>query len=227
MAKFDLKIQAQKLRRKGISVNKIADKLGVSKGTVSLWTRDIILSIEQLETLRNSSIRGAELGRLRSAFLQKERRLKLIVENKELGIEALRNLTQREFLVVGLGIYWGEGSKKSNEFSFCNSDPEMVKFFALWLKKCFGINSHDLICSIGINESHRKREHAVKKYWLKILGVKESQFTKTSFKKTESKKVYENFNNHYGTIRIRVRKPGLLYNKIIGLIEGLKVNMPG
>ncbi|HZJ18457.1 MAG TPA: hypothetical protein VFD45_02460 [Patescibacteria group bacterium] len=227
MAKFKLKIEARRLRKKGISVNEIARKLSISKSTTSTWVRDIILTIKQLEKLRKSSIKGAELGRLRSAFLQKEKRLKLIAENKRLGIKSLKNLTKREFLVSGLGIYWGEGSKKSNEFSFCNSDPEMVKFFARWLKICFGINSNDLICSIGINESHREREQVVKKYWLKTLRVKENQFTKTSFKKTENKKVYENFNNHYGTIRIRVRKPGLLYNKIIGLIEGLKVNMPG
>jgi transcriptional regulator with XRE-family HTH domain len=227
MAKFKLKIEARKLRKKGISVNEIAKKLNISKSTASAWVRDIILTVEQLEKLRKSSIKGAELGRLRSAFLQKEKRLRLITENKRLGIKSLKNLTKREFLVSGLGIYWGEGSKKSNEFSFCNSDPEMVKFFIHWLKICFRINTKDLICSIGINESHRKREQIVKKYWLKTLRVKENQFTKTSFKKTKNKKVYENFNSHYGTIRIRVRKPGLLYNKVIGFIEGLKVNMPG
>jgi hypothetical protein len=139
----------------------------------------------------------------------------------------LTKLTQRELLIAGLCLYWREGSKKSDEFSFCNSDPEMLKFFLIWLRKCFEVGSKDLKCSIGINSIHVNREDKVRKYWARTLGVEENQFTKTSFKKTKNSKVYENFNDHYGTIRIRIKKPGELFYKIIGMIEGLKYNMPG
>jgi len=84
-----------------------------------------------------------------------------------------------------------------------------------------------LKCSIGINEIHFNREAIVKEYWSRILGINLNQFTKTSFKRARNKKVYENFNDHYGTLRIRVRKSIHLYMKIIGLIEGLKYNMSG
>ncbi len=227
MAKFELRIRARKLRREGKSVKKIAKNLNVSKSSVSIWTRDIILSKEQLEKLRKSMVKGAELGRINSALIKKEKRLSTIERLSQNGIDALKGLTQRELLIAGICLYWGEGSKKSDEFSFCNSDPEMLKFFLIWLKKCFEIESKDLKCSIGINVIHIGRENKVKKYWVETLGVKEDQFTKTSFKKTKNSKVYENFNDHYGTIRIRIRKPGELYYKIIGMIDGLKYNMPG
>jgi transcriptional regulator with XRE-family HTH domain len=227
MAKFKQRLQARILRKKGLSVKDIARQIGVSKSTISVWTRDIVLTIEQLEDLRKSMLKGAELGRFRSAKLKREKRLATIERLRNEGIRILAKIDQRELLIAGLGLYWGEGSKKGREFSFCNSDPEMVKFFLIWLKNCFGIQAEDLKCSIGINHIHTGREEKVKNFWMQVLGVKADQFTKTTFKKTNNGKVYENFNDHYGTIRIRIKKPGELYYKVIGLIEGLKYNMPG
>lgn len=221
MAKYKLRIKARKLRKRGESVKKIAETLSVSKATASLWVRDIILRVDQLEALRKSMLKGKELGRLRSALLQKERRLKLIEESNRLGIQSLKNLKQRELLIAGLALYWGEGSKKTREVEFCNSDPKMIEFLLLWLDRCFGIKRDEIRCVLGINEIHRKREQVVKKYWSKITGIPLSQFNKTNFKRVENKKVYENFNEHYGTLTVSVLKPGRIYYKMLGQIEGL------
>ena len=70
MAKFALRIQARELRRKGVSVKTIAKQLKISKGSASIWVRDIILSVEQLEALRQSSLSGAERGRLQNSLCQ-------------------------------------------------------------------------------------------------------------------------------------------------------------
>ncbi len=68
MAKTQQKIKARELRRKGVSVKTIATELGVAKSTVSLWVRDIILTVEQLEKIRRNWIVGTELGRLKRRF---------------------------------------------------------------------------------------------------------------------------------------------------------------
>lgn len=221
MAKSLLRLEALKLRKKGISVRRIAQVLDISKSTVSHWTRDVILTVEQLENLRQSSIKGAELGRLKSALLQKERRLKVIEDSRIKGIKMFSNLTKRELLITGLALYWGEGSKKDRRIEFCNSDPRMIKFFIHWLQSCFGINTEDLRGYLGINEAHFKRENVVKQYWSKLTDIPLSQFRKTFFKKTANKKVYENFNEHYGTLNIRVAKSAALFYRVMGLIEGL------
>lgn len=221
MAKSNLRLKARKLRKRGVSVKTIAQYLSVSKSTASLWVRDIILSIEQLEGLRKSMLKGGELGRIRSALLQKERRLKLIEESRRLGIAQIRNLTERELLIAGLSLYWGEGSRKQREVEFCNSDPQMVKFLLYWLQKCFGVDGKDIRCTVGINEIHRGREQGVRDYWSKISGIPLNQFSKTSFKKVKNKKIYENFHRHYGTLSVSVIKPARFYYKIIGLIDGL------
>lgn len=223
MAKSLLRLKARKLRKKGISVRKITEILGLSKSTISGWVRDIILTVEQLESLRQSSIKGAELGRLKSALLQKERRLKLVEDLKSSGIELLSDITERELLIGGLALYWGEGSRKSNRgVGFCNSDPKMIKFLMRWLKDCFGVTMGELRCRVGINFIHNKRDQIVKNYWSEVTSIPLEQFRNTSFKKVKNKKVYENFNEHYGTLTVEVAKSWNLYYKIIGLITGLQ-----
>lgn len=221
MAKSLLKLEARKLRKKGVSVKKIAQYLKVAKSSASIWTRDIILTVEQLENLRKIMLRGSELGRMKGALMQKERRLKFIKESRSKGIMELSIINERELLIAGLALYWGEGSKKSQEVEFCNSDPKMIQFLLLWLKKCFGIVPGEIRCCVGINQMHRKREKVVKDYWSKISGVSISQFRKTSFKKVKNRKVYKNFNEHYGTLSVIVTKPSRYYFRILGLIEGL------
>jgi hypothetical protein len=223
MAKFLLKLEARKLRKKGISVKKIAQYLKVAKSSASIWTRDIVLTVEQLEKLRQSSLEGAEKGRIKSAFLQKEKWIKKMEEFKKLGIARVGKLTERELLIAGLSLYWGEGYKKGRRLQLCNSDPQIIKLTLFWLNKCFFINKSDIRCRVGINYIHLKRDNKIKNYWSKITGVPLSQFTKTSFKKVENKKIYNNFNNYYGTLAIEVSQPARYYGKIIGLIEGLRM----
>ena len=81
MSKTQLYFQARELRSKGESVKNIASILNVSKGTASYWVRDMVLTVEQLERLKQSSLKGSELGRLKGALTQKNRRLKLISDS--------------------------------------------------------------------------------------------------------------------------------------------------
>ncbi|RJQ38379.1 hypothetical protein C4559_01130 [Candidatus Microgenomates bacterium] len=221
MAKYLLRSKARNLRKKGVSVKKIALSLGISKSTASIWVRDIILTIEQLEDLKKSMLKGAEKGRLKSALLQKEKWLETMEEAKEKGVQKLKNLTDRELLIAGLALYWGEGSKKSRQVEFCNSDPKMIQFLMIWLKKCFDIQISEIKGYVGINEIHKSREEMVKNYWSSISGIPLNQFNKTSFKKARNKKIYDNFENHYGTLAVRITKPARFYSIILGLIEGL------
>lgn len=221
MAKSLLRLKARELRKRGVSVKKIAKHLGIARSSASVWVRDIVLSVKQLEELRKSKLTGGERGRLKSALLQKERWKKNMEAFKSFGISTIGTLTERELLIAGLALYWGEGSKKDRNVHLCNSDPEMIQFMLVWLQKCFGVTIQDIKCCVGINEIHRKREDVVKEYWSKITGISLGQFRKTSFKKVKNQKIYENFNDHYGTLAIIVVQPSRFYGKIIGLISGL------
>lgn len=215
------------MRAKGQSIKDIAKKLGVAKSTASLWVRDVILSFEQLELLKNKMTRGSELGRQKSAFIQKAARIKKIKKYVRMGQSDFSKLSKREIKIAGLCLYWGEGSKKTRELSWCNSDPKINVFMINWLKICYGISDDRFKANVGINIIHKNRELIVKKYWSNITNIPLNMFTNTIFKKSKSQKVYENFNEHYGTLRIRVLKPGDLYYKIVGQIEGLGLSRLG
>ncbi len=221
MAKSLLRLKARKLRKRGVSVKKIASLLGVAKSTASLWVRDIILTIEQLEDLHEISLKGAELGRLRGALAQKRKRLLMIDYYKEEGSGVIARLTNRDLLIAGVALYWGEGSRKKRSVEFCNSDPEMVKFLLAWFTKCFNVSKDRFICRVDINQIHAVRDQVVREYWSKLADIPLSQFKRTSLKKVNNKKIYDNFNEHYGTFRVIVSRPGMLYYKIMGLIYGL------
>lgn len=120
-----------------------------------------------------------------------------------------------------IALYWAEGAKKRGEVQFFNSDPAMIKLIMLWLETFFDIKLNEIRARVGLNEAHKGREGIVKKYWSEISNIPLNQFTRTSFKKVINKKVYENFNEHYGTLAISVLKPSRVYSRIMGLIDGL------
>lgn len=221
MAKSLLRIKAIELRKKGESVKNIARTLKVSRSTVSLWTRDIILTKEQIERLTDSMHLGSVLGRMKIAVIRKKRREKLHKQSLRNAMSKLKNLKKREFFIAGLSLYWAEGCKKKRDVEFCNSDPNMIKFIIDWVILFFDVDSKRIRCTVGINEMHREREELVKEYWSKETGIPLEQFSKTSFKKVKNKKVYDNFHIHYGTLSINILKPTIIYYQIMGLIEGL------
>lgn len=221
MAKYALRVKAREMRAGGESVKVIAKTLGVTKSTASIWVRDIILTVDQLEKLMKRKIKGGELGRAKGAFMQKKRRLDTIRRGEEEGIEKLKDLSEGEFFVAGVALYWGEGSKKKREFYICNSDPEIMQFIIIWLKKFFNVGVDRLAAVVGINEIHCAREAIVRKFWSDKTGIPLNQFRKTSFKKAKVHKVYANFNEHYGTLSIHVLKGSDIYYKMLGLLVGL------
>lgn len=225
MAKSNQKIKARKLRKNGISVNQIAKKVGISKSTASYWVRDIILSVEQLEKLRNNSIQGSERGRLKGAFIQKQKRIAKELKSYADGKSKIRKLSNREMLLIGIALYWAEGAKKTREVQLCNSDPRMINYFINWLISHFGVEPKDIRLIVGINQIHQDRENEVLKYWSEITNFPLAQFRKISYKKTQNKKTYENKSQHFGTLSVKVLKPARYYYKIMGLIQALS-NMP-
>ena len=222
MAKSLERIKARELRKQGISVRIIAKVLHVSKSTASLWVRDIILSLAQLEKLRQQNIKGGEKGRILGALKQKRDRLERIQKGIRKGKRIFfHKFTSRELLIAGTALYWAEGTKKSREVTFCNSDNKLINFMIHWLLRYFHIKRERIRCAVGINEIHREREEYVKNYWSKVTHIPLSQFTKTSFKKVTNKKIYENFENHFGTLTVKLARPGQIYYDILGFIEGM------
>ena len=222
MADVRTKRIVQILRSQGMSIAGIALRVDKSKSTVSYWCRDIVLTSEQVKALQaKSKTAGARQFVLLGEVKRKERLQRERV-SRERGLQDVGNFSKRDLFLLGLGLYWGEGYKHGNgELGFTNSDSQMILIFIKWLKEIYNVGKQDLILRVSINQIHQEREREVVKYWEKLLGVSSSQFTKTSFVKTEVKKRYANHNDYFGILRVKVRKGSLLKQQILGSLEKL------
>lgn len=221
MAKSKEKNKARGLRQRGESIKDIAKKLRVAKGTVSLWCRDIELTPEQIQRLQKRMIEGNYKGSLKGARMQHERRMIQIKQLMEEGSKLIDSLLQRDKLLIGAALYWGEGMKKEGMARVANSDPKIIKFMISWFRSVWGIPKDRFTLQILINQIHKNRIEEVERYWSNFLGIPRIQFNKTTLIKAKNKKIYKNFSEHYGTLILSVRKGGDLRHKINGLISAL------
>jgi len=95
--------RARELRAEAFTLQEIADRLGVAKGTVSVWVRDVDFDPRPRRKARK---RGPnKLQRAKAAEIERCR-----LE----GLERIGRMTDREFLMAGLGLYAGDGAKQGS-----------------------------------------------------------------------------------------------------------------
>ena len=138
------------------------------------------------------------------------------------GKKKIGNLTKRELFLVGSALYWAEGSKKDRRTTFVNSDPVMILLYIKWLRECLEVKVEDIYCHISINQDYQSRIKKVENYWSRITGISLENFRSPSYKKVKNRKFYANFNKHYGSLFVKVKKGTNLNYEILGYIEGLK-----
>lgn len=224
MAKSKERIQARKLRKQGFSVKTISRQLGVSRSSVSIWVRDVNLTPAQLEILNQNSVDGRNKGRTIISLMYRRRREKIHKESLKGAQQMLGELTNREFLIAGIALYWAEGNKKTHTVRFTNSDPKLIMFALNWLLYCFDLPLDRIGAFVGINKSNEHREAEIIRHWSLITGIPRSHFWKSIMKNSESKKIYENDSDYFGTLTIFLWKPIKVYYKIMGLVEALSQN---
>jgi hypothetical protein len=158
--------RARELRAQAWTLQDIATELGVSTSSVSLWVR----GVEFTPRPRNRGLAGHRPHPLHARMLSELDRCR--VE----GLELVGQLAEREFLILGLALYAGEGSKSPGEVRFANSDPRMIVVFITWLQHFFEIDESRLRVRLYL---HRDLDEAASiAYWSDLVGVPPSQFHK-------------------------------------------------
>src|SRR5258705_1964343 len=105
--------QARRLRAQGWTMPDIAARLGVSRGSVSLWTKDVAFQ-PRLWKRPGGPRRPNVLQRRKAAEIE----LLMAAGQTRIG-----QLSDRELLVAGAALYAGEGSKTDERVKVANSDP--------------------------------------------------------------------------------------------------------
>lgn len=215
-AKDAVRARARELREKGLDYEEIADALGVSKGSVSLWVRD--MPTPPHLTYEESRKRSAEGVR---RYWAAERPIREAAREEAITAAAseIGSLSDRELLVAGAIAYWCEGAKgrprqPADRVIFINSDPGLIQFFLRFLDRA-GIEPDRLSYRVHIHES--ADVGAAEHFWLGVTAANATQFKKSSLKRHNPKTVRKKVGDDYhGCLRIEVTRSAELYQKIEG-----------
>ena len=214
-----IKETAKRMRQNGASFGDISKKLNVAKSTLSFWFKDIVLTENTIIKIKTLGKAKSVQALLRYSESIRKERIERHNLQKEEGAAIAGNLSNRDILMIGFGLYWGEGYKYENsELGFTNSNPYMIRFYFKWLE-LWGVGKDSLIFRLTINEFSRKEEGNIKNFWVNFLGIKKEQFSKTTYIQTNLKKAsMKNVESYKGILRVKVRKGTALRNKILGAI---------
>ncbi len=92
-------------------------------------------------------------------------------------IKPIKTRTDAKLLGLGLGLYWGEGTKANkHSVRLGNTDPELIKAFMKFLIELFGVKKEKLHFSLQIFSDTDPQEAL--NFWLRELEVEASQFGK-------------------------------------------------
>lgn len=162
--KFVERERARELRAQSWTLQRIADELGVAKGSVSVWVRDV----EFTPKPRNRGHSGQRPHPLHLKKLAEIERCRVEAE------AAYRALSGRERDLFVLGLYAGEGSKTGNHVSMANTNPSFLCSFVTWLREEFGVDESRLRARLYLHEGLDLG--AAMDFWSEVLGIPISQF---------------------------------------------------
>jgi hypothetical protein len=158
--------RARRLRACGLPMAEIAARLGVSRSSVSLWVRDVPFEPRP---------RGTR-GRRRAPNALQRRKQAEIDRLLAEGRDRVGRLSEREFLVAGVALYAGEGSKGDGRLRFANSDPRMIVFFCSWLRRFFEVDESRLRVHLYLHQGLDLAASIA--YWSALTGIPPNQFLK-------------------------------------------------
>ncbi|MFE4328627.1 hypothetical protein ACFRQM_03995 [Streptomyces sp. NPDC056831] len=213
-AKDDLRDKARELRLQGMTYDQIQVELGCSKSSISLWVRDLPKPVRSRTAVEQARLAGRMRWDHELAVRDTERQRIKHAAKQEIGA-----LTERELFLIGVGLYWSEGSKdksydRRETVAFVNSDPGMITTYLAWLD-LLGVNREQVRYGVMIHETADAA--AAERYWADLTGADLAAFYKTTIKKHNPKTARKNTGDNYrGCLVIKVWQGADLYRRIEG-----------
>jgi hypothetical protein len=154
-------------QEEGRSVKEIASLLSVSRSSVSAWVRDIELTADQHESLRqrNPAHNQQLSGRVAWAARCRELRKSWQAEGRETARQG------DQLHTAGCMLYWAEGEKGRNRLGFCNADPHVHGFFVAFLRTHFSVPNERLRVWCHLFADHADRQRDIEQFWLDTLAL--------------------------------------------------------
>jgi predicted DNA-binding protein YlxM (UPF0122 family) len=123
---------------------------------------------------------------------------------------------QKQLLIAGVMLYFGEGAKTGSTVDLANSDPKIIKIFLKFLRKIFCVDEKKLRFYLYCFSSQNPEN--LKKYWGEELNVSLDKFTKPYVREVRASKMSRI--SPYGVLHVRYNDKRLL-EKILSLCSDL------
>lgn len=212
------KKEAVNLRESGYSYAMIGERLGIAKSTLSTWFRDVPFKPNK-EVLKR-----IQYGPIKSATKSHNQR---IAESEALrlqGIQDVGKLSSRDKLLLGIGLYIGEGSKLNEQIQVVNSDPAVIKAMIHWFVTHCGLEKENMCIALHVYPDTNIQ--AAMRFWKDQTGLQDSNFNKTQIDRRTNKSKIKHNSLPHGTADLRVRSNGnpekgvRLYRRLRGWLDG-------
>lgn len=200
----ELRLKAVELREQGHSLSEISALLSISKSTASIWLRNIRLSEKASASIQKKRMDG----RLRANDIHRARTDQRILNARtyaEKVLEGVELNPDTSRLLCSL-LYWCEGAKirRSNTFSFTNSDPLLIASFMRLFRSGFAIDERKLRLNLHVHEYHDVQEQL--RFWSRIATIPLSQCHRPYQKPHTAKRTREGYQ---GCVSIRYHDTNL------------------
>ena len=194
-------------------MKEIERSLGVARSSVSRWVRDVSLGIDERRAL---AARVTE-GRLQAAERKAVAARLVRREYQEEGRQFARE--RDASYAAGCMLYWAEGAKQRHTVALSNSDPELLSFFAAFLREHFAVGDEAMTIYCHLFADHIEHQRSIEEFWLRSIGLPRSSLRKSmvnSYSKYSAKKRANKL--PYGTCKLVVHNTRIVQT-IFGSIQ--------
>ncbi len=216
---------AIKLRLKGKSYGEILKALSIpSKGTLSFWFRDVKLPPDAKRRLK----KNIEIAYKQGLFaFNKKRTNQIDKQNKFIvsdSAKSIKPISDYELGLIGSMLYWGEGTIYQGRYryprlSFSNSNPEIIKVYALFLRRILKVSDKNIKPGIHIHPNIKESE--ARRFWAKIIDLPEASFYIVEQISRASKLKRGKKFLPYGTLHVAANPSRQLFYQVRGYINGV------
>ncbi len=217
--------QARELRRAGFTYSEINIELreDIPQATLSYWLKDIELTTEQRQRIKQKELDGAARAQPLGALWNRAQKQKRLRDARDRALPVAKRLVQDRdaLMLMASALYIGEGAKADDAFSFSNSDPQVIRTWMTLLRRNFEIDESKFACQLAISEG--MDEEGLKRYWSDVTGISLNQFIRGSIKKNPGGKKREGYKGvcivHYYSLAVRRFLDALATGVIDELLE--------
>ena len=220
---YSLKIKnlAKKLRKSGLSLKEISEKMSISKSTASAWLSPVKLGEKAKRRLRKRRI----IGSYNAQQTKKKKRKKLLQQyfvQEKIDFKSTK-MDKKLYKMFAALLFWCEGAKTQAHIEFINSDPKMIKLFLTLLRNSFSLDEKKFRVLMHLHGYHNEKMQ--QDFWSQVTQIPLSQFAKTYWKPNTGKRKRINYPGcirvNYYDVRV-ARQLSACYNVLAQSLRGVR-----